>query len=161
MELLAPVGQVYQAGTLSGNPLAMAAGLAQLRALRERDAFAQLEERGARLAGALEQAAREAGAHAAVARAGSLVTLFNLGDGASGAPRNFDEARELDTERFARVHAGCLARGHHLPASQFEALFASTTHTDAMVDSLGEAVRDALVEAQSHDPVVSAIRPEG
>lgn len=145
MELLAPVGSVYQAGTLSGNPLAMAAGLAQLRALRDRDAFAVLDERGARLAAVLEQAAVDAGVHALVSRVGSLVTLFHLPAEASRPPRNFDEAQQLDTVRFARQHAGCLARGHHLPASQFEALFASTTHTDAMIDSLGEAVRDSLM----------------
>jgi len=145
MELLAPVGQVYQAGTLSGNPLAMAAGLTQLRALRDRDAYAVLDERGARLAAVLEQAAVDAGVHALVARVGSLVTLFHLPPGATATPRNFDEAQQLDTARYGRQHAGCLARGHHLPASQFEALFASTTHTDAMIDSLGDAVRAALV----------------
>ncbi len=149
MDLLAPVGQVYQAGTLSGNPLAMAAGLAQLRALRDRDAFTVLDERGARLAATLEQAAADAGVHAAVARVGSLVTLFHLPDDADQAPRNFAEAQRLDTARFARMHAGCLSRGHHLPASQFEALFASTTHTDEMIDSLGAAVRDSLADAGS------------
>ncbi len=144
MELLAPVGQVYQAGTLSGNPLAMAAGIAQLTALRDRDAFRALDERGARLERVLEQAVAESGAHAVVSRAGSLVTLFNLPEQATHAPRDFDDARELDTERFARIHAAALAHGHHLPASQFEALFASTTHTDAMIDSLGEVVAEAL-----------------
>ena len=144
MERLAPVGQVYQAGTLSGNPLAMAAGLAQLRALKDRDAFATLEERGARLASVLEQAVADAGVRAAVRRVGSLVTLFHLTDELADAPRDFDEAKQLDTARYGRQHAGCLARGHHLPASQFEALFASTTHTDAMIESLGEAVRDSL-----------------
>jgi glutamate-1-semialdehyde 2,1-aminomutase len=144
MELLAPVGQVYQAGTLSGNPLAMAAGLAQLRALRERDAFTLLEERGARLASALERAAADAGVRCAVSRVGSLVTLFNLPPEHAAAPRNFTEAATLDTARFGRMHAGCLERGHALPASQFEALFASTTHTDAMIDSLADAVRTSL-----------------
>jgi glutamate-1-semialdehyde 2,1-aminomutase len=144
MELLAPVGQVYQAGTLSGNPLAMAAGLAQLRALKERDAFTVLDELGARLAATLEQAAADAGVHAAVSRVGSLVTLFHLPADLDAAPRNFVEAQRLDTARFGAMHAGCLSRGHHLPASQFEALFASTTHTDEMIDSLGEAVRESL-----------------
>jgi glutamate-1-semialdehyde 2,1-aminomutase len=144
MEQLAPVGQVYQAGTLSGNPLAMAAGLAQLRALRDRDAYATLEERGARLAAALEQAAADAGAHTAVSRVGSLVTLFNLAPEDDRAPRNFSEAQRLDTARFGVMHAGCLVRGHALPASQFEALFASTTHTYAMIDSLADAVRASL-----------------
>jgi glutamate-1-semialdehyde 2,1-aminomutase len=145
MELLAPVGQVYQAGTLSGNPLAMAAGLAQLRALRDRDAYATLDERGARLAATLERAIADAGANAVVSRVGSLVTLFHLRDGFDSAPRSFDEAQaSLDTERYGSTHAAALAAGHHLPASQFEALFASTTHDDAMIDSLGDAVREAL-----------------
>ena len=144
MELLAPVGQVYQAGTLSGNPLAMAAGLAQLTALRDRDAFATLDERGERLAAALEQAVADTGAHAAVSRVGSLVTLFHLGSEQTTAPTNFDEAQQLDTARFGRMHAAALAAGHHLPASQFEALFASTTHDDAMIDSLAAAVREFL-----------------
>jgi glutamate-1-semialdehyde 2,1-aminomutase len=144
MELLAPVGQVYQAGTLSGNPLAMAAGLAQLRALRDRDAFDLLEERGMRLAGALEGAVAASGVHAAVARVGSLVTLFHLALEDEHTPRNFIDAQRLDTARFACMHAGCLMRGHALPASQFEALFASTTHTDAMIDSLADAVAASL-----------------
>lgn len=144
MDLLAPIGQVYQAGTLSGNPLAMAAGLAQLQALRDRDAYVELEERGGRLAGVLTAAVAASGAHATVARIGSLVTLFHLPLGMDHAPRNFDDAKLLDTSRFAAQHAVCLERGHWLPASQYEALFASTTHTDAMIDSLGEAVHDAL-----------------
>jgi glutamate-1-semialdehyde 2,1-aminomutase len=144
MEQLAPVGQVYQAGTLSGNPLAMAAGLAQLRALREGDAFDLLEERGMRLAGELEGAIAASGVHAAVARVGSLVTLFHLAPEAEHTPRNFIDAQRLDTARFACMHAGCLMRGHALPASQFEALFASTTHTDAMIDSLADAVAASL-----------------
>ncbi|MCW2928777.1 MAG: glutamate-semialdehyde--aminomutase [Thermoleophilia bacterium] len=144
MELLAPIGSVYQAGTLSGNPLAMSAGLAQLHALRDRDAFTVLEERGLRLATALERVVAETGAHAAVSRVGSLVTLFHLGAGAQGAPRNFTEARGLDTERFARVHGAALAAGHYLPASQYEALFASMTHTDEMIDGLAEAIGAAL-----------------
>jgi glutamate-1-semialdehyde 2,1-aminomutase len=75
---------------------------------------------------------------------GSLVTLFNLADDLGRAPRNFTEAQRLDTARFGRMHAGCLERGHALPASQFEALFASTTHTDEMIDGLADAVRAAL-----------------
>lgn len=148
LELVAPAGQVYQAGTLSGNPLAMAAGLAQLRALRDRDAYATLEERGARIASVLGAAASEAGIAHAVSRVGSLVTLFHLRE-AGPAPVNFADAQaRLDTDAFALTHAGALARGHYLPASQFEALFASTTHTDEMIDSLGVAVRDALIEAR-------------
>jgi glutamate-1-semialdehyde 2,1-aminomutase len=144
MELVAPVGQVYQAGTLSGNPLAMAAGLAQLNALRDRGAYDVLEHRGARLEAALTRAVEQSGIHASVARVGSLVTLFHLPEALTSSPRNFVEAQQLDTDRFACMHAGCLNSGHYLPASQFEALFASTTHTDEMIDSLGDAVAQSL-----------------
>ncbi|MCW2961662.1 MAG: glutamate-semialdehyde--aminomutase, partial [Thermoleophilia bacterium] len=106
LEQVAPAGQVYQAGTLSGNPLAMAAGLAQLTALRERDAYVTLEERGARLETVLRSAVAESGAHADIARVGSLVTLFHLGAGQGRAPQNFIEAQRLDTAAFGRTHAG-------------------------------------------------------
>lgn len=144
MELVAPAGQVYQAGTLSGNPLAMAAGLAQLRALRDREAYHVLEDRGARLQTALVNAAAAAQAPFAVTRVGSLVTLFHLNE-AGTAPVNFADAQaRLDTDAFARTHAAALDGGHYLPASQFEALFASTTHTDEMLDALGNTVHEAL-----------------
>ena len=146
LSLIAPAGPVYQAGTLSGNPLAMAAGLAQLTALRERDAYTTLEERGTRLELVLAQAALDAGATetTAIARVGSLVTFFHLGGELTTAPQNFTQARQLDTDRFGATHAAALAQGHYLPPSQFEALFASTTHDDAMIDQLGDAVRSAL-----------------
>ncbi|MBC7460796.1 MAG: glutamate-1-semialdehyde 2,1-aminomutase [Thermoleophilia bacterium] len=146
MSLVAPVGSVYQAGTLSGNPLAMAAGLAQLAALRDRDAYTLLDERGSRLEATITQAGIDAGASAtiAVSRVGSLVTLFHLGAGQHAAPRDFSEAKQLDTTRFAATHADLLSAGHYLPPSQFEALFASTTHDEAMLDELGDALRLAL-----------------
>jgi glutamate-1-semialdehyde 2,1-aminomutase len=144
MELVAPAGDVYQAGTLSGNPLAMAAGLAQLRALRDRNAYDLLDDRGARVQTALVNAASSACAPFAVTRVGSLVTLFHLHEPGM-PPSNFADAQaRLDTEAFGRTHASCLEAGHYLPASQFEALFVSTTHTDAMIDSLGSAIHDAL-----------------
>ncbi|MCW2955934.1 MAG: hemL2 [Thermoleophilia bacterium] len=147
LEQVAPSGQVYQAGTLSGNPLAMAAGLAQLRALRGRDAYATLEERGARLETTLRAAISTAGALASVARVGSLVTLFHLGREASAAPTDFSQAQTLDVDAYGRTHAAALAAGHYLPPSQFEALFASTTHDDAMLDDLGHVVAAALARA--------------
>ncbi|MCW2949673.1 MAG: glutamate-semialdehyde--aminomutase [Thermoleophilia bacterium] len=148
MSLVAPAGQVYQAGTLSGNPLAMAAGLTQLQALRDRDAYATLERGGAELEAALLHAARDAGADhtVAVSRVGSLVTLFHLGGELHMAPHNFAEAKQLDTTRFAATHAAALANGHYLPASQFEALFVSTTHDSAMISSLADVVRSALAQ---------------
>jgi glutamate-1-semialdehyde 2,1-aminomutase len=150
MELIAPVGQVYQAGTLSGNPLAMAAGLAQLRALRDRDAYTTLEQIGARMETALHAALERAGAseRCAIARQGSLVTIFHLGSDLTGAPRNFDEGRMLDTGAFACMHAGALRAGHLLPPSQYEALFGSTAHSDDHIDALAAAVEQAMRPAE-------------
>ena len=146
MEQLAPVGSVYQAGTLSGNPLAMAAGLAQLRALVDRDAWQQLDQLGLELERALVGAIHAAGAEhrAAVSRAGSLVTLFHLGAEMQGVPANFDDAGQLDTAAFARTHAACISAGHWLPASQFEALFVSTAHDLEMIEQLATTVQGAL-----------------
>lgn len=146
MELVAPVGTVYQAGTLSGNPVAMAAGLAQLNALRERDAYIQLEALGARMEAELAAAINAAGAtsHCAIARQGSLLTVFHLGDDLSHAPRNFDEGKLLDTRGFACMHAGALAGGHLIPPSQYEALFGSLAHTPNDVSSLARAIELAL-----------------
>ena len=144
MEQLAPLGSVYQAGTLSGNPLAMAAGLATLRALRDRDAFTTLDRNGHMLERALTEAVADLPGRFAVSRVGSLVTLFNLGEGLDTAPTNFDEARQLDTKRFACLHAGAVNRGHLLPPSQFEALFASTAHGADEIESLATAVRESL-----------------
>jgi glutamate-1-semialdehyde 2,1-aminomutase len=144
MRMVAPIGQVYQAGTLSGNPLAMAAGLAQLRALRDRDAYTRLEQIGGTVQLELERAVRESGARAAVNRVGSLVTLFHLGPELDDVPTSFDEAKLLDTAAFARTHAAALAAGHLLPPSQFEALFASTAHTDADAAALADAVAATL-----------------
>ncbi|MBC7644520.1 MAG: aminotransferase class III-fold pyridoxal phosphate-dependent enzyme, partial [Thermoleophilia bacterium] len=141
MELVAPLGQVYQAGTLSGNPLAMAAGLATLRILRDTDAYAVLNQLGGLLADQLVAAITDTGARCAVARQGSLVTLFHLGEGLDGAPRHFDDGKLLDTAAYGRTHAAALAARHLLPPSQYEALFLSTAHTEAQVASLTEAVR--------------------
>jgi glutamate-1-semialdehyde 2,1-aminomutase len=147
MDQVAPAGSVYQAGTLSGNPLAMAAGIATLRALRDRDAFGSLERTGTELATALRGVVDHLDLQAEVVQVGSLVTLFHLAPGAGHAPTDFDEARALDTDRFARMHAGTLDGGPLLPPSQFEALFASTAHTAADIESLAAAVRTAMCTA--------------
>ena len=81
-----------------------------------------------------------------MSRVGSLVTLFHLGAEQHAAPQNFTEAKQLDTARFAATHADLLSAGQYLPASQFEALFASTTHDAEMLDALGEALRVALAQ---------------
>jgi glutamate-1-semialdehyde 2,1-aminomutase len=144
MDLVAPAGSVYQAGTLSGNPLAMAAGIAQLTALRDRNAYETLHANGSAFSTTLRAAVERTGARAAVAQVGSLVTLFHLSDDMTSPPSNFDEARTLDTAAFARTHATALNAGHMLPASQFEALFVSTTHTNDDFESLAASIEQAL-----------------
>jgi glutamate-1-semialdehyde 2,1-aminomutase len=141
MSLVAPLGPVYQAGTLSGNPLAMAAGLATL-CLLDAGAYARLERHGARLESGLAAAALAAGVAARVQRAGSLVTLFFT----DRPVRNEDEARAADLERFAAFHAAMLRRGVMLPPSQFECWFLSLAHDDGAVDAVIDAARESLAE---------------
>jgi glutamate-1-semialdehyde 2,1-aminomutase len=141
MSLVAPLGPVYQAGTLSGNPLAMAAGLATLELLDD-DAYATLEERGARLEGELTRAATEAGIAARVQRAGSLLTLFFT----DRAVRNEDDAQTSDRGRFARFHAAMLRRGVMLPPSQFECWFLSLAHDDEAIATIVDAAGASLKE---------------
>ncbi len=146
MERMAPAGDVYQAGTLSGNPLAMAAGIAMLDAITATEgAYARLEELGARLQAGLERAAAEAGVQLAVSRVGSVLTPFFRGE----PPHNYDEARESDTDAFARFHAAMLEQGVLLPPSQFEAWFVSLAHDEATIDATIEAARAALGEVVS------------
>ncbi len=131
MSRLAPSGDVYQAGTLSGNPLATAAGLSVLRRLRDPAIYRLLEERSARLAAGLGELGR-------VQRVGAMLTLFV----AEQPVRNLADAERCDTERFAALFRHLLDRGVYLPPSQFEALFVSTAHTDADVDRTVEAVAE-------------------
>ena len=128
MDLVAPAGPVYQAGTLSGHPVVMAAGEATLRQLTG-EVYATLEAGSARLAAGL----RVAGA--SVARVGSLLTVFFR----EGLPRNFTEARESDTDAFARFFHTMLDAGVVLPPSQFEAWFVSSAHDDAVIERTIEA----------------------
>ncbi len=142
MSLVAPLGPVYQAGTLSGNPLAMAAGMATLDTLRATpEAYACLDALGARLEAGLRDAITTANARVAIARSGSLLTLFF---GLHAPPRDWAEARQADTAAFARFHRAMLDGGVHLPPSQYEAWFLSLAHTDADVDRTVEAARRAL-----------------
>jgi len=140
MAQVAPLGGVYQAGTLAGNPLAVAAGLATLRALRAGDAYARLEALGARLEAGLRGAADKAGVPLAVNRVGSMLTPFF----ADAPVTDYAAARRSDTARYARFFHAMLARGVFLPPSQFEAAFVSLAHTAADVDAAVEAARDAL-----------------
>ena len=138
---VAPLGPMYQAGTLSGNPLAMAAGLATL-GLLDAAAYARLESLGARLEAGFDRAAREAGVTARVQRVASLLTLFF----APGPIRNEDDAKTADRALFARFHGAMLARGVLLPPSQLECLFLSLAHTDEDVDTITSAAAGALGE---------------
>lgn len=140
MEQLAPLGPVYQAGTLSGNPLAVAAGLQTLELLSKPGTYERLEELGARLESGLREAARPLGSHACVNRVGSMWTLF-LG---VAAVRDANSARASDTELFARWFRGMLGRGVYLPPSQFEAAFISLAHAEAEIDVTVTAARQVL-----------------
>ena len=131
MERLAPAGDVYQAGTLSGNPLATAAGISVLRRLRDETVYEQLEEKGARLEAGLAPFGR-------VQRVGAMATLFPAGR----EIRNFADAQTSDTERYGALFRHLLERGIYVAPSQFECLFVSLAHSDADIDRTVEAVAD-------------------
>jgi glutamate-1-semialdehyde 2,1-aminomutase len=143
MDRVSPAGPVFQAGTLSGNPLAMAAGLATLRVLRDESPYLRLEELTARLADGLDRAATDAGLPHAVQRVGSMITLFFNAE----PVHSYEDAKRSDTRLFARFFREMLARGVYLPCSQFEAAFVSAAHTDDDIDhtvaAAGEALRAA------------------
>jgi glutamate-1-semialdehyde 2,1-aminomutase len=136
MTELAPSGPVYQAGTLSGNPLATAAALVVLRRLRDPAVYERLEELGSRLESGLADAAE--GEHVSVQRVGAMATVFFR----SGPVRNFRDASESDTERFAAWFRHLVGAGIYVAPSQFEALFVSTAHGEAEVDAIVEAARE-------------------
>ncbi len=140
MERISPSGPVYQAGTLSGNPLAMAAGLATLRRLREPGTYELLESRGARLESILKESAREAGVPLHVNRVGSLLGLFFN----PGPVTCWDDVARSDKERFVKLFQALLARGVSIAPSAFEALFVSVAHTDAVLDEAAIAFSAAM-----------------
>jgi glutamate-1-semialdehyde 2,1-aminomutase len=140
MDRVSPVGPIYQAGTLSGNPLAMAAGLTTLSILSDRSHYDRLESLAARLAEGLDRAATDAGVPHVVQRVGSMLTLFFY----DGPVYDYDDARQSDTGLFARFFWEMLARGVYLPCSQFEAAFVSLAHTEADIDHTIAAAREAL-----------------
>ncbi|MBK8693077.1 MAG: glutamate-1-semialdehyde 2,1-aminomutase [Deltaproteobacteria bacterium] len=143
MDRLAPIGPVYQAGTLSGNPVATAAGLATL-ALLTPELYVTLERIGARLESGLRDAARAAGATVTVQRVGAMWTVFF-----TDAPvRSWDDAKGADTKAFARFHQGMLKRGVYLPPSQWEAAFHSVTHDEGVIDATLAAAAEAFREAR-------------
>ncbi|HTQ26157.1 MAG TPA: glutamate-1-semialdehyde 2,1-aminomutase [Candidatus Binataceae bacterium] len=142
MDLLAPTGPVYQAGTLSGNPVAVRAGLKTLEILARPGTYGRLEEMSARLGNGIADELRRLNLKGCVNRVGSLVTPF-LG---VEAVRDADQARRADTQMFARFFHAMLERGIYLPPSQFEAMFVSLAHREAEIDRTIEAARESLTE---------------
>ena len=140
MRALAPLGPVYQAGTLSGNPLAMAAGLATLSLLDDPRTYGKLDAAGEALASGLLDAAGDAGVPVTLNRCGSMFTLFFTED----TVRNDTDATACDTARFSRFFRGMLGRGVLLPPSQFEAAFISTAHDDAAIGETISAARETF-----------------
>ena len=142
MELVAPAGPVYQAGTLSGNPLAMTAGLWSLEQLSPQ-LYKHLAKLGSRLAGGLADAARQAGVTLQVNAFGSLLTPFFTGQ----TVRDYQSALTADTQAYGRFFRAMLARGVYPPPSQFEAWFISGAHTERDIDKTVRIARDAMKEA--------------
>jgi glutamate-1-semialdehyde 2,1-aminomutase len=140
MEHLAPVGPVYQAGTLSGNPVAMVAGLALLRELAKPGVYDELERKGARLEAGLRAAVEAAGVEAYLTRVGSMACMFFTAE----TVRDWKTAATSDTERYARYFRGMLERGIILAPSQFEATFVGLAHTDEDIDAMTSAAADVL-----------------
>jgi glutamate-1-semialdehyde 2,1-aminomutase len=145
MQQISPAGPVYQAGTLSGNPLAMAAGLATLEILAESGAYTQLEGASAKLAKGLGEAASTAGVPVAVNQIGSMVGMFF-----SGKPvTNYADATASDTASFGRFFHAMLDRGVHLPPSQFETFFVSLAHTKDVIEKTVRAAGEALAAVKA------------
>ena len=139
MELVSPVGKVYQAGTLSGNPIAMAAGLTQLKYLYEhQEIYKNLEEKGKRLYGGMEKILAEKNLPYHINHVSSLGSLFFT----EQEVVDYTSAKSSDTKAFSEYFKGMLAQGIHMAPSQFEAMFLSTAHTDEIIDQTLEAVRN-------------------
>ena len=142
MKSISPVGPVYQAGTLSGNPLAMACGIATLRILKQTNPYPRLESLTKKLAAGLHRAATSAGIPHSVAQIGSMFTLFFK----SGPVTDARAAGSCDTARFAHYFRGMLDRGVYLPCSQFEANFVSAAHSDELIDATIAAAEATLAD---------------
>ena len=143
MRQVMPAGPVFQAGTLSGNPLAMAAGVATLQELRDHPPYERLEVLSQTLAEGLDQAAAAVELAHRVQRVGSMWTLFFT----AGPVTDYDSAKQSDTARFARFFWAMMDRGIYLPCSQFEAAFVSAAHTEADIAQTLTAAREALTAA--------------
>jgi len=140
MNKIAPLGPVYQAGTLSGNPLAVTAGLETLKLLKQIDPYYELERRSAKLEAGLREAAARAGVASTVNRVGSMMTAFFT----EGPVNDWQGAAKADTERYARFFRAMLAEGIYLAPSQFECAFVSLAHSDEIIDRTIEAAGTAI-----------------
>jgi glutamate-1-semialdehyde 2,1-aminomutase len=178
MNQVSPAGPIYQAGTLSGNPLSMAAGIATLSLLEDSSVYTQLEALGSRLEKGLNEAAKAAGVHVAVQRVGSMLTPFFLSNAQAAAAmavgwtggvvssagsvagvelgepilpqviRNYADAMQCDTAAFGRFFKVMLEMGVMLPPSQFEAWFVSAAHTEGDIDQTVDAAREGFKAAK-------------
>ena len=155
MRMVAPLGPVYQAGTLSGNPLAMAAGIATLRQLKRQHAqiYPMLDRNSAMLVAGVSKAAHDHGVSITATHIGSMFTWFFQ----SGEIHNYEDAARSDMEKFAQFHRGMLERGVYLPPSQFEAAFLSTAHTAEDIDCTVKAAGHCF--ATFSGGIKSAARP--
>ncbi len=140
MDHISPVGPVYQAGTLSGNPVAMSAGIATLEGLKDGNIYRQLEEKSQRLADGLEKSARDAGVKTYHTRVGSMLCTFFI----DNIVYDYKTATSSDTERYARYFNNMLQGGVYLAPSQFEAAFVSAAHSDSDIEITIEASRQAM-----------------
>ncbi len=140
MDAIAPVGSVYQAGTLSGNPIAMTAGITLLNILKDPKVYEELDRKGALFADGLKAAAEEAGVPAQFTRVGSLSCMFFTDQ----PVYDYQSAKTSDTTRYAAYFKSMLEQGINLAPSQFEAAFVSTAHTEADIERTVEAARRAL-----------------
>ncbi|MCC5831318.1 MAG: glutamate-1-semialdehyde 2,1-aminomutase [Phycisphaeraceae bacterium] len=148
MDNLAPEGPVYQAGTLSGNPLAMAAGTAVLTELEQPEIYEKLDTAASQLANGLRSAARRAGVDLLIQHVGSMFGVFFT---RQKAVTNFDEARACDIEAFNRFFWAMLERGVLMPPSAFECWFLSTAHDSEVIERIIDAARDSLVQVAASD----------
>ena len=149
MDQVAPAGPVYQAGTLAGNPISMAAGIATLRALRGSDAYDRLERAGAGIEAVLASSARAAGVPVRIQRVGSMMTVFFTD---STEPiRNLDHVKATRTDLFATWHATLLAHGVSWPPSAFEAAFISVSHDSDAIDRIARAAGPAFQAVAAAD----------
>jgi glutamate-1-semialdehyde 2,1-aminomutase len=140
MAHVAPAGPMYQAGTLSGNPLAMTAGIETLKVLREPGVFAEIERKAAELADGVGEAAEDAGVPLFQTRVGSMFSNFFTPEPVT----DYESAKASDTARFGRYFRGMLERGVYIAPSQFEAGFMSLVHSDADIEQTVTAAREAL-----------------